>query len=172
MSTLCPRMPLSLSARSLATKSVGPPAGNATTMRMGRLGKSCAVAVAADPNSATTQARTPRYRESRMPHPMQAAPSGGFKEVSARWRDRPRGAMRIAGPAPETRGADRQPDERPSRDCRAGSAGRLQLAEPWRRPAGGEPGDERAKVGLDQQNMAEDGSDDESDEEAGESNRK
>src|SRR5579883_2934133 len=40
--TFCPSRPLSLSARSRATKSVGPPAGKATTMRMVRDVSSCA----------------------------------------------------------------------------------------------------------------------------------
>src|SRR5947199_8264027 len=62
-------MPLTLSARSRATKSVGPPAGKATTRRTARVGKSCALALGAGPNSAATHARVPNHRNSRMPHP-------------------------------------------------------------------------------------------------------
>src|SRR5262245_54417869 len=47
MMTFWPSSALSLSAMSRATKSVGPPAGKATTTRMTRLGKSCARAGAA-----------------------------------------------------------------------------------------------------------------------------
>src|SRR5262245_20378813 len=136
-------MPLTLSARSLATKSVGPPAGNATTRRMGRVGKSCAVALAAMPRSAAIHARIPRHRTSRMPYPHGPPPAAAC-EVSARGRDQPRGVMRIAKTAPETPDWARRADERPSRDCRPGSAGRLQVAEPWAWLADGELGGERA----------------------------
>src|SRR5262249_12707415 len=44
MITVWPRSSLSLSASRRPTKSVGPPAGNAITILIGRVGKSCAAA--------------------------------------------------------------------------------------------------------------------------------
>src|SRR5262245_47681984 len=79
MMTFWPSTALSLSAMRRATKSVGPPAGKATTMRMTRLGKSCARAGAATSHAsaASTTAQSLLRREKRMSTSLHCATAHG-----------------------------------------------------------------------------------------------
>jgi len=58
MNTFWPSTADILSATRRPTKSVGPPGGNATTMRTGRFGKSCAWASGAAPSAANAIQKT------------------------------------------------------------------------------------------------------------------
>ena len=120
-----------LSATRRPTKSVGPPGGNATTMRIGRLGKSCALA-----NCGVSASKS-----AAMPHkitqilctvsPRNQAPAASYRRPAPRYRPSAsghqvpmpgccrRGHLTCAGPSTNNvahgrRHADRRPADRPA----------------------------------------------------------